>query len=345
MNCEHSWNAVNVGVSMKKFVYVATVEELSGDRRKCGIDELSPGDFVAHKPDRHLILYDRSQIRARCSLWWRSVPHSAGARIGCIGHYAAIDDADAKELLVEACSILKEHGVSVAIGPMDGNPLRRYRLITRRGTDPPFFLEPDNPDAYPVQFASADFTPLTRYYSSLNDDLGTIAGSPDDQLLRLKDDGIYIRNIDDRASTGDLSKIFDIFMAGSGNNYLCSESSRGEFIDACASVQPFARLELMLIAEREGKPLGFIFALPDMLRVQRGQPADTVILKSMAVLPELSGRGIGECLVKEVSKNARQLGFRRAIHAFVHEDARSGSMSCRYGREIREYMLYSRNLS
>lgn len=329
---------------MRTVLHISAVEDLPGEGAPADIDTLKPEEFVAHNPDLHLVLLDSGTIRARCSLWWSSVPLLAGKRAAYIGHYEAIDAADSAELLDDACRTLASHKAAVAIGPVDGNTWHRYRLVTRRGDEPPFFLEPDNPEAYPQYFAAAGFSPLARYYSSLNEHPEMSVNLPEGLVSRMEREGVVIRQLDVSAFMAELARIHELSVASFRNNFLYSPISREEFVSMYAKVQPYVHPELVLFAELQERPIGFIFAIPDMLRVQSGQPADTVILKSMAVLPEWNGHGIGARLVADVTDNARQLGFKRAIHALMHEDNRSRGMSSRYCREIRQYTLFSRNL-
>ena len=101
-------------------------------------------------------------LAARCSLWWSTVPPLEGARAGYIGHYAAADDRAAETLLESACRELAKHRCAVAIGPVDGSTWRKYRFVVERGGEPPFFLEPDNPDEWPAQFLRCGFAILAR---------------------------------------------------------------------------------------------------------------------------------------------------------------------------------------
>lgn len=330
---------------MRTVLHISAVGGLPDEGATSCIAALKPEEFVAHNPDMHLVLLDNGTIRARCSLWWSSVPLLDDKKAACIGHYAAMDAADSDDLLDDACRTLVSNKAEVVIGPVDGNTWHRYRLITGRGDEPPFFLEPDNPDTYPRYFEAAGFSPLARYYSSLNDHLERSVNLPDGLLTRLVSEGVVIRQLDAAAFMAELSLIHEISVAGFRNNFLYSPISREEFIDMYAKVQPYVHPQLVLFAEVKGQPIGFIFAVPDMLCIQSGRPADTVILKSMAVVPEWNSRGIGAWLLAEVTKNAHQLGFRRAIHALMHENNRSRSMSGHYGHEIRQYTLFSRNLS
>jgi len=128
--------------------------------------------MARHGADRHCLLLDGAGLPvARCSLWWSNPPSFGDERPGLIGHYSALNTMSAKVLLDGACEELAARGCSIAIGPMDGSTWRRYRLLTDRGSEPLFFLEPDNPDDWPGHFTSAAFSPLAHYFSVLNEHL------------------------------------------------------------------------------------------------------------------------------------------------------------------------------
>jgi ribosomal protein S18 acetylase RimI-like enzyme len=106
-------------------------------------------------------------------------------------------------------------------------------------------------------------------------------------------------------------------------------------------VQP----ELVLLAEQQDALIGFVFALPDVLQARRGIPIDTIVMKTLAVDPSAGGLGLGSALLDEAQRIARQRGFRRAIHALIHENNVSRKISDRYARSIRQYALYARALA
>jgi GNAT superfamily N-acetyltransferase len=102
---------------------------------------------------------------------------------------------------------------------------------------------------------------------------------------------------------------------------------------------------LILIAEQASQPIGFMFALPDLLQAQRGQPIDTVILKTVAVHPDYRSFGLGSLLLDRCVEIARKLGYTRAIHALMHESNHSRKISSRYEAQIiRQYALFAREL-
>ncbi|MDJ1169798.1 hypothetical protein PMG71_10200, partial [Roseofilum sp. BLCC_M154] len=55
--------------------------------------------------------------------------------------------------------------------------------------------------------------------------------------------------------------------------------------------------EFVLLAEQRKKIVGFLFALPDFCLKQRKLPIDTLILKTVAVLPQRDYAGLGSLLI------------------------------------------------
>jgi GNAT superfamily N-acetyltransferase len=99
----------------------------------------------------------------------------------------------------------------------------------------------------------------------------------------------------------------------------------------------------MIVAEQHGAPIGFLFGLPDGLQGPRA--VDAIIIKTLAVLPAYRGTGLGGWLVAHAQSRARELGFKRVIHALMHESNVSTKVSARYARIFRRYELFSKRLS
>ena len=305
---------------------------------------LSDDDRALHAPDDHIVTMAGGAIAARCSCWWTSAPQILGERLGVVGHYAARDRDAGVEVLARACQALREAGCTMAVGPMDGNTWRRYRFITGRGDAPPFFLEPDNPDDWPSHWTAAGFTTLATYSSAANDDLSVEDAESDAARGRLRDVGVSLRPFDPARAEEELHRIFLLSLAAFDRNFLYTPIPEREFMAGNRALLPFVRPELVLLAERAGDLVGFMFALPDVLQARRGEPVDTVILKTMAVDTSCRRLGLGGVLMDDVQRAARALGFRRAIHALMHDSNRSKTLSDRYARAIRRYTLFSRPL-
>ena len=69
----------------------------------------------------------------------------------------------------------------------------RNRFVTEPGTEPAFFLEPQNPPEWPQQFMLAGFSPLASYFSALNADLSQRDPRLSETEMRLRSLGAILR--------------------------------------------------------------------------------------------------------------------------------------------------------
>jgi GNAT superfamily N-acetyltransferase len=282
---------------------------------------------------------------ARCSLWWRNTPAYQGHTVGYVGHYAVSDPLAAPPLLDAALQRLAAEGCTLAIGPVDGNTWQRYRLLTERGTQPAFFMEPDNPDEWPGQFTAAGFTPLAQYHSALNSDLKTDEPRRADLQRRVAERGITVQPLRAERFDEEMRRVYALSVLSFRDNFLYTPISEADFLAQYAPIRPHLQASLVLLAERGSELIGYIFAIPDLLQAQSGRPVDTAIVKTMAVHPDHAGIGLGSLLMVRCHENILAAGFTRAIHALFHEANRSGRISGHTAQVIRRYTLFARELS
>jgi hypothetical protein len=281
---------------------------------------------------------------ARCSIWWQRTPQHAGQRVGAIGHFSASDAASGARLLRAACVRLAARGCRFAVGPMDGNTWRRYRLVVERGDEPPFFLEPDNPPHWLECFTGAGFSVAANYCSSVQEDLGRRDPRVRAVARRAAKAGISIRPFSLGDAERDLCRIHALALLAFRGSFLFSPIAQSDFLAQYARLLPHMRPDLLLIAEQRGEPVAFGFGLPDALEAGRGAPARSVILKTIAARPGLAYMGLGHLLVDHGATVAAALGYRRAVHALMHDANSSSAWSARYGWVFRRYALFSRCL-
>ena len=314
-----------------------------------GITLTPAAERVAHAADRTLLLLDRGSLVARCSCWWKTTPHVDGGPAGAIGHYAAADAASSQLLLQRACETLAAEGARTAVGPMDGTTWRRYRFIVHRGSEPPFFLEPDNPADWPAHWMAAGFATLATYTSALNENLAARDPRTAAALDTLRDRGISIRPLDPARVQGELQSIFALSLSAFSRNFLYTPIGEDEFLAQYRAVMPYVDPALVLLAEKGDSLVGFMFALPDLLEQRRTGSIETsipktIILKTIAVDPAFAGIGLGGVLMDLVQQKAHENGFRRAVHALIHETNVSGRLSSRSARTFRRYALFAKPL-
>lgn len=262
-----------------------------------------------------------------------------------IGHYAASGDG-ACVFLDYACRQLSDHGCTLAVGPIDGSTWRSHRLITSFGTEPRFFMEPDNPPEWVEHFCGSGFEPLATYFSRLNDDLTRIDPRGKRRAERLTQMGITLRPIRVEAFEEDLRRILAVSQLVFSGNLLYADPNEAEFLETYRPLLGKVPLELILLAEHAGNPVGFVFAVPDFNEHASGEPLQcedqpsrmsrhgykTVIVKTLAALPHRQYAGLGQLLLAEVLRRAHELGFSRAIHALVRDSGRLRRITGRYRR-------------
>lgn len=306
---------------------------------------LNAAAISQQNPDNFLVLIRKErELAGHCSLWWKDVPDYPQEKLGFIGHYGAEEPAAGTLLLQAACQQLAAAGCTLAIAPIDGNTWQRYRLLIERGSEPIFCLEPDNPDEWREHFSQQGFTPIARYSSALNENLTFVDSGLEQIANRLETEGITIRSIQLENIESELSRIHAIASVSFRYNFLYKLIDEAALIAQYKPLLPYINPELVLIAEHANKTVGFLFAIPDLLQAQRGETINTIIIKTVAVLPQRPYRGLGHFLVARCQQKAASLGFTRAIHALMHDANPSHNLSQKYAKPIRHYALLSKPL-
>jgi GNAT superfamily N-acetyltransferase len=285
----------------------------------------------------------QGRITAWASLWWTNTPVLDGVPVAAIGGFGALDETSAIFLLEEACSRLRALGCRIAVGPMNGNTWRTYRFVVESETRGPFLMEPRNPPVYPTWWKAAGFTELAGYSSSLIplDGRSTV---PDALAPRLASSGVTIRDLDPHRFEAELEAIHDVTLAGFSNNFLYTPLPRESFLTSYRKIKDRVVPNLVRIAERNGKPCGYVFAIADLESAARGE-APALIIKTLTVDPAARCAGLGSLLVDDVQRRGHDAGFRHAIHALQYDGNNVLRITGRHsGQRFRRYALFSKPL-
>lgn len=264
-------------------------------------------------------------------------------RIGAIGGFAAHDAESAIILLDKATDCLRDFGCRIAVGPMNGNTWRRYRFVIESDGRSPFLLEPRNPAEYPDWWRQAGFAELSRYSSSIirEDGNPTVAPGLKDRLVR---SGIVIRKLDPNCYDDELRTIHRISLQSFVGNFLYTPLDETAFLEAYRKVRERVDPDLVRIAERDGVPCGFVFAIRDLEAEARGE-VPALVVKTLAVDPASRCAGLGSLLIDEVHRLGWEKGYTEAIHALQHETNTSLKITGRHhGQVFRRYALFSKPL-
>ncbi len=294
--------------------------------------------------DARVMLSDSSGSEAAAaSLWWNDTPILDGVRIGTIGNYTVVNRDAVKCVLDGAASFLREQGCRIVVGPMNGNTWRGHRFVVESSGRRPFLFEPRNLAEYPDGWEVAGFSVLSRYSSSLIA-LDGIDLRSNPVRKRLMRSGVVLRSLDSKEYDEELRRIYAISLKSFYNNFLYTSLEEDDFMMSYQKIRDKVDPDFVRIAERDGEPCGFVFGIPDLEAVARGEkPA--MIVKTLAVDPAAHCAGLGSWLVEELHCIGREKGYTEAIHALQHETNASLKITGRHHGEVfRRYALFSKLL-
>lgn len=329
---------------MSRMVKVVTLEEMAAYPAAEPVRLSTAVDLESNRADAHWGLLQNDQLVARCSLWWKETPRHLGQQVGFVGHYATADGAAAAHLITHACQKLQEKGCSLAVAPIDGSTWRSYRFVTEFGTEPRFLFEPDHPADWPDHFRACGFETFARYFSALNTDLTFENPELQDIANDLRQRGVVIRPIDETRFEEELHNIYRVATHAFRQHLLFTQIAEEEFAHYYHQLRTWLPLNLTLIGDRRGELVGFVFAVPDLLQRQRGELVTTVVVKSIAILPNPNLWGLGQLLLERVHQLARRQGLHRAIYALERDSPPVRKRSAIYARPFRNYALFSKVL-
>jgi hypothetical protein len=163
---------------------------------------------------------------------------------------------------------------------------------------------------------------------------------------RLRSLGVVLRSSRADELSGVLRRMYRVACVAFQNSFLYTELPHEDFLRQYEKLLPAMRPELLLLAEQQRELVGFMLAVPDVLREARNTSADTFIVKTVAILPRPELRGLGCLLVGQVQQIARELGFRRCIGALMHDrNTLVRNISSIYGKPMRRYTLFAKELA
>ena len=313
-------------------------------------------------PDFHFYFEESDEIKACCSIWIHTdMIDEKGVRAGAIGHFEALDENAAKIVLLEACSKLQEEGEAYVIGPIDGSTWNSYRLVTQSDGSMPFLMEPKYKPGYSQWLENMGFKPTYQYFSTretienaIEEDTkvsqnetrqskleqGEIESNELAQCDNEKQGLIEIKTIKLTQLEEALDKIYEISIQSFKSNLFYKPIEREAFKTMYRGYQQFLVEDLILIAEKAGRPVGFIFAVPNYF----DQTRSSVIIKTIAMLPECQQEGIGKKLYQQITNKALNMGFTEFITALIYKGNHSQKL-CESGKMMREYTLFRKELS
>lgn len=275
---------------------------------------------------------DRIEIGGASLRVWRDAPSWEGRRTAALGDFACDDAESGAHLLAEAATRLSVEGFEGLVGPMNGDTWSKHRLVVESNGRAPYLMEPANPAHYPDAFARAGWSEIARYASAE----GPL---PETATPALPPPGIQLLPFDPDRAEAELADLHRVSLKAFTRGFLYRPLSLDAFVGMYRPVLGRLDPDLVVMArDDDGNLQGFLFAIPDLGDMSLDR---AVILKTYASLRP----GLGSSLARRFYAQAALRGYRRVIHALMHDDNLSARHSARLGADVfRRYALWGRDL-
>jgi hypothetical protein len=290
------------------------------------------------------LLIEGNSVYALCSVWLDYSPIYKGYNCSTLGHFFAVDPESGREILEYAFDRLRERRKNYVIGPMNGNTWQSYRFISEDSGYPRFFLEPDSMLWWPQVFVDSGFSVIAEYSSALSDELDYRDSSIGVALDNIRTHNLTMRPFDPGRSEAELEAVHRLSLKSFARNFLYTDIGRAEFMQLYQKIIPYVVPDYFQLVEDHGRLAAYVFAIPDYAQQARGEEIDTLILKTVARAPDKKYTGLGNYLVYCIHQQAAKRGFKKIIHALMHETNVSRKISDKSALTIRRYRLYGREL-
>ncbi len=259
----------------------------------------------------------------------------------CIGNFECVNNREVAQLMQhEVDNWAKENGFKYILGPMNGSTWDNYRFSIHHN-NPLFLSEPFHPLYYNELFQELGFEVILNYQSRIERGVTVNNEKVAHKIQESELNGITLREFDASRIDEELEKLFPLVKAAFERNRLYTPISWETFYKKYAEVIRQLGTRYVLLAEKKGELIGFVFAFQNLLEKTKKQ----LIYKTVARKYGKEYAGVGHVIALEVMKRAIEDGMEDAIHAFMIYDATSTEVSQNFNSQpYQEYALYAKTI-
>jgi hypothetical protein len=332
---------------MSQIIRVRSAADLDGGELIPGAARLTSEQIARDAPQETWILRDTGgRLDAHASIWWQDAAVDGDRRIGWIGHYAARDLDDGRQLLQHVSARLAAQGCTDAAGPADGGLWRPHGLVTERGAERVFLFDLSHPEEWPQHFRAAGFTPAVEYVSTAVD-LSAEEPRLQRATQRMGALGVRLRRFRLARVDYEFKAMHTVLAAATASDPLASSMPVSRFLDFHRLLVAFLDPQHVILAEHDNRLVGFVFSAPDINERAWGKPQRTLVVRTVATVPDRVFEGLDIVLRAEAHRIGRLAGFERAIYRCLPAAvaSRPSPNGVWPGQPIRRYALFGRRVA
>jgi GNAT superfamily N-acetyltransferase len=260
-------------------------------------------------------------------------------KTGFFGFFECLDNREAANaLLTAARDWVKDRGMTAFRGPVNPSQNEDCGLLTDAFNLPPVLMMTYNPPYYPALLTDFGLEKVMDLYAYYIDD----SNPPPEKLVRVaeivrKRKRLRIRPINMKHFDDEAKKVWFIYNNAWFQNWGFVPMTEDEFAHLAKKLKQGAVPDLALIAEVDGKPVGFSLSMPDLNQAiihARGRlfpfgllkilhyakKIDMIRIITMGVIKEYRNMGIDAVFYLDTWRNATKRGYHRGEMSWILEN-------------------------
>ncbi len=261
---------------------------------------------------------------------------------GFFGFFECINDQRCANALFEAAQAwLKQRGLTSMRGPVNPSTNHECGLLVDGFDSYPTLMTTHNPPFYADLFEAFALRGVQDLvaYDIQRDKLSVLP----EKLVRVvdrvrKSSRIVFRDFNMKDFSAEVDRCFEIYNSAWEKNWGFFPMTYDEFKFAAKDMKLLIDPRMAFIAEVNGKPAGFMLALPDLNEVLRHHPSGNLIptgifkillgkskikavrIITLGVKPEYRGRGIFPLFTMEAFERAHKFGYNSGEASWILAD-------------------------
>ena len=285
-----------------------------------------------------------------------------GENVGFFGFYESVNDKEvASSLYAKVFEWLKAKGIDKMRGPMNPSTNDECGFLCEGLDSAPRIMMPYNPVYYLKLAEACGLKKAKELYAY---DMDVSAG-PVERLERVaaitykKNPGLQIRKFSLKNFEEEIRKALEVYNQAWEKNWGFVPWTQKEFYTMAVRLKDLLLLDVTLLAEIDGVPVGMLIAVPDynfILKKINGRMNLPGILKFlfyrgkikalrlmiMGVVKKYRQKGIEGAMYYESLKNSQRLGFKKCEFSWVLDDNMMTQRAAEMmgGKLYKKYRIY-----
>jgi ribosomal protein S18 acetylase RimI-like enzyme len=206
--------------------------------------------------------------------------------------------------------LAQKKNITIIKGPINGTIWHQYRVIKKSDKKIPYFnSEPLSMNWYYFMLKEMNPVEEVNYYSGMREQYDTIIDITKPSCEKLLEEGYIFKHIE-VPSRNQVRVLYRLSAEVFKNNWGFTKIDEKEFESLYSTDKIKKHIGQIHFAYEKNELVGFCSTVRDR---------NNLIMKTIAVVPHLQGKGIGNALVYLAHHMAKENGMKRIVYALVRD--------------------------